>query len=487
MANETGSASYQNVDKALWIEATLSGHQILVDKSSIKGGKKYAIHEFVNSDFRAVEFLGKLPPIFTMDLLIYGDSVEDYDEKRDVLIDIVERDEETNFEHPTQGDVNVTCTEYTLDETDREYGLGRMSITLYQSDNALAAPQQTGLTASEVRIGIEIAKVELSLSTLDKLKGVGKGIVQSLSGMMENITGAFDNVISFVGPIKETLDRTRSIVDGFKASVANMLSLPSLVGGSIKGLFTSIESAFDDTISGISGLGDSITGSLGIGRGSSSREFPTSAYIDRTNPSIVTLRPIAPAFDPAAKKFDAIQTLFEFQDDIIPPTLSAAGVQSIPNKNADIVSNEAVIRTHIQAGAVLEMFDSALDVDFSNTDELEGALSVIENQYDKIIGSIDADSGAIASNNVVNQPFQMTEGALEAFKNVRESFLRYMSNQKANVPNVVDFVVQGTQPMSKISFLLYGNQDKTQDLIDLNNTFEPTFVTGAIKVYGPIS
>ena len=104
---------------------------LITGDATTTGGRKTVSHDFVNSNNRNVEDLGKFPDIFTINGII--DS-ENYEQNRDRLIAALNRPGPGILVHPFHGEVNVTLSgTYNLVQNTNNLGIAEFTMTFETS------------------------------------------------------------------------------------------------------------------------------------------------------------------------------------------------------------------------------------------------------------------------------------------------------------------------------------------------------------------
>lgn len=157
--------------------ASFRGFGFLVRTETKEGGKKTVTHEYVGSDKRFTEELGKLPPKITLEAVIHGD---DAIIQRQVFEQLLDEPGVAELVHPVYGSIQVKTTTYSASSNQTEIGEFRYSINFETSER--------NITAEPVRTTAPTA-----------------------SNLADTCRGSIDTVLEdeFVGPLKPNiLDRT---------------------------------------------------------------------------------------------------------------------------------------------------------------------------------------------------------------------------------------------------------------------------------------
>ena len=129
----------------------------------------------------------------------------------------------------------------------------------------------------------------------------------------------------------------------------------------------------------------------------------------------------------------------------------------------DIRNNQDLINQLIKINALTLAYETSANIDYSNTQELNQVIADLEFGFSQI--------GSIADRSIIDD--------LQA---LRYEAINYLNELALSVPNVVDYEVIASTPLTKILFNLYGNDDNKDIIISLNNINDTSSIAGTIKV-----
>lgn len=119
--------------------ASFDGVSFLAPSESVERGKKYAVHEYPNTDIRYVEELGKLQPIFTITAIVHGDDALN---QRIRLENALEQSGVKDLVHPVYGALKVKSLDYSVSSDQTSVGQFTFSIRFARSrENVTPAPE----------------------------------------------------------------------------------------------------------------------------------------------------------------------------------------------------------------------------------------------------------------------------------------------------------------------------------------------------------
>lgn len=158
-------------------------------------------------------------------------------------------------------------------------------------------------------------------------------------------------------------------------------------------------------------------------------------------------------------RFDASSRLFGFgaDDEFIDlPTTQ------IRQRN----SNQKFINGSINALAFANQIDSAKDIDYATEDDLNDTAQILDENYDFLLNS--------ESDNFSNQ-------LLSDINELRNQ-MRIFFEQKRLVINKIVEITTKPIPATVLTYQYYGNVDDYEQILSLNNIFNPAVVDNGLKI-----
>ena len=155
------------------------GVPFVVESEATQGGKKTVSHEYVNSNKRYTEELGKIPPKFTLNVKVHGD---DAIQKRFNLENALNLPGLGELVHPIYGVLQAKSTTYTVSSNQTNIGEFRFSINFEITESNITTRKITD-TSFEVSTNASLAASSVS----DKAKDVmnAPGTAENLSSLAE--------------------------------------------------------------------------------------------------------------------------------------------------------------------------------------------------------------------------------------------------------------------------------------------------------------
>lgn len=168
--------------------AKIDGISVLISTESADRGKKTVIHEYPNSDFRYVEELGKLPPVFNLTAIVHGN---DSFNQRLRLEQALEKTGLIEIVHPIYGTLMVKSLDFSVSSSQTEVGQFVFNIRFAQSvSNATPTPA----TPTNATITDLAAKFRTNLNNRFEEIYVPPVTAENYEHFIETLQGVFDTV-----------------------------------------------------------------------------------------------------------------------------------------------------------------------------------------------------------------------------------------------------------------------------------------------------
>jgi len=161
----------------------------------------------------------------------------------------------------------------------------------------------------------------------------------------------------------------------------------------------------------------------------------------------------------AQDRYDASNSLFGFGKD---DTFLAIPSESLIERNINL----KLLNGSINTLAFTNLIDSAKDIDYENEDHLNIVANEIDVKYDELVNS----SANYLSNGVRDK--------IDEIKTQSRIFF----DQKRLVVNKVITVETKEMPITVLVYQYYGNVDDYEQIITLNQSFNPSRISGEVKI-----
>lgn len=344
--------------------ASYRGVGFLVTSTSLAGGRKSVKKTFVNSDLQVVEDLGLLPREFTLNGIVAarldnsGNVILSYQERRDALIEALERGGPGTLIHPFLGRIeDLSVLTFNLTEDLTGVGEATISITFAPSESdGRPAPTETSITA--VSGGAEAVEGAI-LSDVEERFEVTPGHAGNFSDALSKIREVSDtarSVVRVISALEDALDPFAAAADEIEETAPSLATSPSDLGSSVVSLVRSIEGLYEapeDVLSTFSRLFD-------FGAGDVPFDLTTAGRIERQRNrdvlnSAIRAQSLARAYV-AAASID-FQSVDEIDD--VAENLEAQHQAVLDSGAAGDGVEESLAELRVAAG---EFFDEQRDV-----------------------------------------------------------------------------------------------------------------------------
>ena len=417
--------------------ATLDGIKFYVSKSSTTGGRRQAIYEYIGTDRRQSQDLGKFRRKFEVKGLIVNQANSNYIRNRDNLLTALEAKKVHKLVHPWYGNVNIVTGVYTLKESQDQLGWGEISFTATVVDNTEASPPLpvagSGITPDSVSNKANIFNRDL---------GIGGASAFNITTAFKNsfLAGGdfFTNSMNALSDLASSSGLFDNISDAanFLININKNIDLTSAFLNNPIALFSSLI----DTISGIGGLSGNLQQVL--------------AALKRLN-----------QFGSFKSTFSA-NTSEEDQGTFSMEALSpniAVKSSPITVQDTEINSNLFSMGDTVQQASLSEQYRYSSQVDYQSVSELEFQENSLETQFQ-------------------NVKERVPDAAYESFNELRTTAKLVFDQKRLTTAAVRSIALTATTPLSLLSYKLYESTDRADEIQSLNMLNDVINVNGTIEV-----
>lgn len=417
-------------------EASLDGVKFLVTSSSTKGGRRQAEFEFISTDRRQVQDLGRYLRKFEVVGYLQNNpnTNQNYFSNRNALLKVLETSGQHILTHPFYGEIKVTTGIYSIKEDINKLGLGEITFTATQISEEINAPlPKTNQKVTSKSVKDQAAKVNEKIKSDSASKFIlTKKFKDAYQSAKDMYTNTMEQIQKVVKPIADEVNDAVNFVKDVESDIDQvniLLNNPSSLFGTIIDDITGIDGFTNNINTAIAGLkrfnefGDALS-SFGSG-------VPTT---DQSGFAIENLSPfVRVPENPITTQEKEIKT------------------------NADLISNT------VKQSSLSKQYELAVQVDYENTNDLDQAIIDLEDQFNVLRDSV--------GDTVYNDFAKLRELSNQVLEAKREETLR-----------VSDLFVNGRSALSLIAYSLYEDSTKQDDLINLNSVTDATNINGTIKV-----
>lgn len=151
----------------------------------------------------------------------------------------------------------------------------------------------------------------------------------------------------------------------------------------------------------------------------------------------------------------ALNTLFDFGDD--EPEIAPLNAERIERK-----SNNDLIDSSIKTLALVNSYREVVNIDFSTVDDIDNEQDRLDSLFSDVLDTLDIDSK-------------------NDLQEIRTETRAFLDEQRISAKRVITEETKSI-PAQVLAFNLYGDVELTQDIIDLNNISDVSFIEGSIQV-----
>lgn len=457
-------------DSTRIIDGFFKGVPIRIDSGLVTGGRKTVKHEFPNRDTQTVEDLGLRPRTYNLQIVIAPRTTaaggttntrQGYFEYRDSIISVIESKGKGELIHPLYGRIeNVVATTYSLNEDFEDFGRSRLAVTFEVSEDR-GVPRQTTTSISR----LSQANTEVNLAVISDISSnftVTNKFTNNFSDASDKINEIIDQVkeaTAFVGAVRAEINEFNSFLGQLTADINSLIGLPGELATSINNVFTNINTLFTspETTPAIAATEDVTTTASAQTAASDNPNVTVANATIRTEAAATETEEflgLPSAEDNTTKAFAG---LFDFgsndEDDILPTTAGR-----IERKQ-----NRAVLNGAVNALSLGYSYVNVSQILFNNVREIESAADVLEVQFERVM-----TSGA-------------SDDVISTMTNMRSIVQEFFDEQKVTLKQIISVNVY-TTPARVLSFQYFGESKSADQIIELNNISDVSFVDGTVEI-----
>ena len=195
-------------------------------------------------------------------------------------------------------------------------------------------------------------------------------------------------------------------------------------------------------------------------------------YKDGLNANMFDPKTLALQFTSMSKEFGGLsqdaQTMFDLTLSVVDFGTDDEAIPQTTIQRIQKAKNNALINDATRFNAMAQLFNQAANIDFANANELEALEQTLEEKYQQVISSSNLSD---ATNDLLIDLRASVQGLLDA------------ATQAAFKIATVDDVQE--QPASILAYAYYGSTDNAEQLTQLNNAVDVSFLKGNLDILTP--
>lgn len=417
--------------------ASFRNIEFVLDDETTEDGRKIVSHEFVNSDKRFVEDLGRIPIIFSIRGFVHGDGASPGFRERDALKEALNKKGVGRLVHPVYGSVDVVADPYSVSSSMRDAGKFNFRMVF----RSLSSDREPFVQPSRGVFGDTISPDQQNL------------LVTPPVALSEN-------------PNFATQSQLADIAQDARDVVAQSAE-DIFVEATDQDYFDKISEIYQQGIDKIRDVTETIEDqalrSLGLTE-------VTRLFVDPpgflSNPEI-----LFPALSSLYRDLSGAGTFnrwIEAGEDFI--ELFSLGTET--KRSDDISHTNGALISNYQVNALINCYQSAVTTDFNTVDELEEAESNIEALYQDVVNN-PIDDSVMTNVNFPDLKLLLQE--------IRSTATIIFSQKEQNVFKVVTFDSK-RRSFLQTTYDLYGNLDNLTVIANLNQSINASTPKTPIQV-----
>jgi prophage DNA circulation protein len=383
--------------------ASFRGAEFFFQGASVHGGRKTVIHDYPNKDFRKVEDLGNSPRRFDIRGIITGFF---YADAKKALETALTTPGIGVLVHPFLGNISAACTGFTVNERLQKINIADYSMQFAETNDGIT-PQANDNSNTII--------ANLYQELYDFIKNDLNG--QYIAKFARNIAAAgqklsdLSDTLNLIGTTVSSLDLNNTEFRNTNSNFADNVFKIAGPDGNIGGNVSDLISTFD-----------------GLSADGQTRFTASAGLVD----------------------FGTIDRFVTFPSE----------------KSEARTSNAKFINGAVNALSFMNMVDSAKDIDYLDSEELDETADLVSATYEGLLSSSTAD---------------FSNELLDKLAAIRTESRKFFEQERLVVNKVLE-VTTNEVPVSILSYQYTGSTDDYDALLGLNNNFNPAFIEGIVKV-----
>lgn len=217
------------------------GVEFLIDSHEFRGGRRFQDHEFPQRDSSRSEDLGRKIRKFTIDFFVLGD---DYFDKRDALIEALEREGAGELIHPYLGRKVVQPGSFSVKESRAERRIAQFTAEFSEAGQILFPESVEDETQKTLDNADSV--IDQSKDFFETLYDVANQPARIVSAASDLISGAADNIEASVKKFTQPISDLTYAISNLKADAADLARNKTLLADRMSEVIGQLLSEFED-------------------------------------------------------------------------------------------------------------------------------------------------------------------------------------------------------------------------------------------------
>jgi prophage DNA circulation protein len=163
-------------------------------------------------------------------------------------------------------------------------------------------------------------------------------------------------------------------------------------------------------------------------------------------------------------RLEVLQEFFGFNDTSDNLFAATDVGNAITAEQAQLITNEQMLTRQMRITSLVQGYNGVAQTEFTNTDELDAAQAILEAQFQAVFED-------------PNTP----TGTREALQDVRDQAETLIQARRLTINQVLAIEIK-RMPAQVLAYSLYGDLDRAQELVDLNDDSDVSHYEGIVKV-----
>lgn len=416
-------------------EASLDNINFLLIDDETTGGRRKAYYEYISTNRRQAQDLGKSLRKFSINGCIAYDPniVDDYLLKRNRLINVLESNKTHILIHPFYGTVNVSTGIYSLKQSFSQLGMANFSFEAIEVSNS-------------INNSLPVSGDEITQKTIDDIADQCVNDIND-NGNDINISQKFKDAYESAKDIGiNTLKSIQTVL----SPIADEINTAANLIKEIEGDIDNITSLINNPTALITRITDLITGIDGF----SSNLIETLSGLKRFN-----------EFGNSLNSFTSLTTESDqkiFDIDILSPNIKVNS-NPITAEDKEIKKNADIIINSVKQVSLIGQYKISNKINNETTEDIKNNSKILEDQY-----------------HITKKYF--TNNLIDNFSKLRSASTNVSNKNILNASNKIKIDLFNFTPLSVLSYNLYDNSKEYKTIKILNNINDTISVIGTIEV-----
>jgi len=383
--------------------ASFRGIEFFVQSVDTTGGRKTITHEYPNSNTRFVEDIGLLEDSFSITAII---AEPNYFSKKQALKNALDTAGIGILINPFGDSVSVALAEpYTINESKNNLGVATFTMSFSKASRNIFPTETVENDSLIVDQANElVTNTETNLSNNLKLKTNNFTNFNFVKNKLTDVADYFEIAKTKAEQVAEKLNDFDSKLIDYRANLVELINKPDELASEITDLFNFLNVLAKDALGQI----------------------------------------------------EMYKYFFDFgseDEEIVGSTFA----------RIEREENQQIINENILVNSLSLAYQNIINVDFTNTDEIDELSSILETQYDAIADNV------------------LDTTTYDNLQELRKEARIFFDRQRAIAYRVTQ-INTNLIPATVLTYDYYENLDNWEQILSLNNSVEPSFLQGEINI-----